>query len=53
MRELLGLAGAGTLFLELGPGNVLAGLFKRLAPEARVVSIGTADGVERFLEQGA
>ncbi len=53
MRELLGLAGAGTVFLELGPGNVLAGLFKRLAPEARVVSIGTADGVERFLEQAA
>lgn len=53
MRELLGLAGAGTVFLELGPGNVLAGLLKRVAPEARVVSTGTADGVERFLEQAA
>jgi [acyl-carrier-protein] S-malonyltransferase len=36
-------------FVELGPGNVLAGLLKRIVPEARSVSLGTADEVEKFL----
>jgi [acyl-carrier-protein] S-malonyltransferase len=36
-------------FVELGPGNVLAGLLKRIVPEARAISVGTADEVEKFL----
>lgn len=41
MRE----RGIGT-FLELGPGNVLAGLMKRIDREAGVTSLGTADQVD-------
>jgi [acyl-carrier-protein] S-malonyltransferase len=40
----------GAVFLEVGPGNVLAGLLKRIVPEAKAVTLGTADEVERFLE---
>ena len=32
------------------PGNVLAGLLKRILPDARAVSLGTADDVSKFLE---
>ncbi|MGH7516534.1 MAG: ACP S-malonyltransferase [Gemmatimonadales bacterium] len=49
MRAAAGLAPAA-LFVEVGPGNVLAGLLKRIVPEARAVALGTADEVERFLE---
>ena len=53
MREAVKLAGEGVTFIEMGPGNVLAGLLKRIVPEARAVALGTADEVERFLEQAA
>jgi [acyl-carrier-protein] S-malonyltransferase len=36
-------------FLELGPGSVLTGLLRRILPEARCLSLGTAAEVERFL----
>lgn len=36
-------------FLEIGPGNVLAGLLKRIVPTAKSVTLGTADELERFL----
>ena len=36
-------------FIEIGPGNVLAGLLKRIVPAARALSLGTADDVEKFL----
>ena len=36
-------------FVEIGPGNVLAGLLKRIVPGARAISLGTADEVEQFL----
>jgi [acyl-carrier-protein] S-malonyltransferase len=36
-------------FVEVGPGNVLAGLLKRIVPEARAITLGTADEVEKFL----
>jgi [acyl-carrier-protein] S-malonyltransferase len=39
----------GATFLEVGPGNVLSGLLKRIVPEAQTVTLGTADEVERFL----
>jgi [acyl-carrier-protein] S-malonyltransferase len=53
MREAVTLAGPGVRFVEMGPGNVLTGLLKRIAPEAASVSLGTADEVQRFLEQAA
>jgi [acyl-carrier-protein] S-malonyltransferase len=39
----------GATFIELGPGNVLSGLLKRIVPNARSLTLGTADEVERFL----
>jgi [acyl-carrier-protein] S-malonyltransferase len=39
-------------FVEVGPGNVLAGLAKRIVPEAECVSLSDAKSVEAFL-QGA
>jgi [acyl-carrier-protein] S-malonyltransferase len=41
-----------TSFVEVGPGNVLAGLVKRTVPEAECVSLSDAESVEAFL-QGA
>lgn len=51
MRAAVTLAGSEATFLEIGPGSVLAGLLKRIAPGAKVTSVGTADEVERFREQ--
>lgn len=39
----------GATFIEVGPGNVLSGLLKRIVPDAKTVTLGTADEVERFL----
>jgi [acyl-carrier-protein] S-malonyltransferase len=36
-------------FVEIGPGNVLAGLLKRIVPGAKAMTLGTADEVEKFL----
>ena len=44
------IAGEGGRFVEIGPGNTLAGLVKRIIPEANVVSVGTADQLAQFLE---
>lgn len=38
-------------FVEIGPGNVLSGLLKRIVPNAKTITLGTADEVERFLAQ--
>jgi [acyl-carrier-protein] S-malonyltransferase len=38
-------------FVEIGPGNVLSGLLKRIVPTAKAMTLGTADEVERFLAQ--
>jgi [acyl-carrier-protein] S-malonyltransferase len=37
--------GVGT-FVEVGPGKVLAGLLRQIAPEARALNAGDAEGVE-------
>jgi [acyl-carrier-protein] S-malonyltransferase len=39
----------GATFVEVGPGNVLSGLLKRIVPGAKAITLGTADEVERFL----
>jgi [acyl-carrier-protein] S-malonyltransferase len=39
----------GATFVEVGPGNVLAGLLKRIVPEAKAVTVGTAGEAERFM----
>ena len=39
----------GAVFLEVGPGDVLSGLLKRIVPDAKAIPLGTADEVERYL----
>lgn len=43
----------GALFVEMGPGNVLAGLVKRLAPECTTAACGTVPEMEALLTQFA
>ena len=50
MQNAARVGGEGARFIEIGPGAVLAGLLKRIVPEANVVSLGTADEVTRFME---
>lgn len=53
MRRARAEAGDGAVFVELGPGTVLAGLLKRIVPEMEVVSLDSADQVAQFLERHA
>jgi [acyl-carrier-protein] S-malonyltransferase len=39
----------GATFVEVGPGNVLSGLLKRIVSGAATLTLGTADEVERLL----
>ncbi len=50
MQHAARMGGEGARFVEIGPGTVLAGLLKRIVPEANVVSLGTADEVTKFME---
>ena len=45
----LAAAHPGALFVEMGPGNVLTGLMKRIAPEAQTATCGTVAEVETLL----
>ena len=47
--EYMSAAGV-TRFVEIGPGTVLAGLVRRIAPAAERTTIGTASEVEGFKE---
>jgi [acyl-carrier-protein] S-malonyltransferase len=50
MQQAARAGGDGARFIEIGPGTVLAGLLKRIVPEANVVSLGTADEATKFME---
>jgi len=50
MQHAARLGGDDARFVEIGPGAVLAGLLRRIVPEANVVSLGTADEVTKFME---
>ena len=50
MQHAAQVGGDGARFIEIGPGAVLAGLLRRIVPEANVVSLGTADEVTKFME---
>jgi [acyl-carrier-protein] S-malonyltransferase len=51
VRKMLD-AGA-EVFIELGSGNVLAGLIKRIAPETQVISVGDKASVEGLVASRA
>lgn len=40
---------AGALFVEMGPGAVLTGLVRKIAPDAEAMSCGTPDEIEALL----
>lgn len=48
MKTAAGIA-ADARFVEIGPGNVLSGLIKRIVPGANTIALGTAAEVEAFL----
>jgi [acyl-carrier-protein] S-malonyltransferase len=50
MKKAAEVAGSGATWVEMGPGNVLAGLLKRIVPDAKSISLGTADEVTKFME---
>ena len=39
-----------TTFIEIGPGNVLSGLIKRIDRSVKTISVGTAEGIEKLEE---
>jgi [acyl-carrier-protein] S-malonyltransferase len=49
MRKLL--ASGVRRFYEVGPGNVLAGLLRRIDPAAEVIAAGDADALRRIVER--
>jgi [acyl-carrier-protein] S-malonyltransferase len=48
MRQAAGLV-PGATFVEIGPGNVLSGLVRRIVPGAATMTLGTAAEIEKFL----
>jgi acyl transferase domain-containing protein len=47
MQHLLAASGAPTHGLEVGPGGVLAGLLKRIAPEFPIQTTADAQSMQR------
>jgi [acyl-carrier-protein] S-malonyltransferase len=42
-----------TTFLEIGPGKVLTGLVRRIAPQSRLLNVGTADDVRGYVVESS
>lgn len=42
-----------TTFLEIGPGKVLTGLVRRIAPQARLINVGSAEDVRGFVAESS
>jgi [acyl-carrier-protein] S-malonyltransferase len=42
-----------TTFIEIGPGRVLTGLIKRIAPDAEVIPANDLGSLDRLLSLGA
>lgn len=51
MRRAAATAPEDVTFIEVGPGNVLSGLARRIVDGARTIALGTAEQVTAFLEQ--
>ena len=51
--QVMAAANPGALFVEMGPGNVLTGLLKRLAPHNPAMTCGTVADVNALLERVA
>ncbi len=50
VQELARLCGGAAQFVEIGPGTVLTGLAKKIAPGMTYTNLGTAADVRTFLE---
>ncbi|HET9151128.1 MAG TPA: ACP S-malonyltransferase [Gemmatimonadales bacterium] len=47
--ETLAREAPGACFIEVGPGNVLSGLVRRIVPGSETLALGTAADLDRFL----
>jgi len=53
MTRARAITDAATPFVEIGPGNVLSGLLRRIDRSATSLALGTADQISDFLEHNA